>query len=305
LKGDRYGNITHPNHDIIIKDLTIDVNNHLLPSGEETGFAAIALIWGYRIHIENVHAMNGDGGLIGVWSISEGSGGQEDTASRIINNIVENSGNYSTHDTGIALSANNTAYNVVAFNHAINIDGNGIELEDFAHDSIVIGNTVKNNTRYGIYLSNCDYVSLVANVANNNSFSGFHVADSSHVTLTSNIANDNAFRGIDISNSDSCVAVGNDVSGNTGGGFGGVDGCTNTKLAFNVGYVTENSGSTAAIPSGTTVSHGLAGTPTSVVITPTTDAGDFWVSAVAATTFTIAYDGAGNITFYWHAEYEP
>jgi hypothetical protein len=74
----------------------------------------------------------------------------------------------------------------------------------------------------------------------------------------------------------------------------------------NKGYPTENSGITDAIATGATVAHGLAGTPTMVMVTaaesgPT----DIYLSAVGATNFVINYGGGGNKTFYWQAEYKP
>jgi len=78
----------------------------------------------------------------------------------------------------------------------------------------------------------------------------------------------------------------------------------------NANFVTENSG-TATIPSGqniTIVSHGLAGTPTMVVVTGTTnDTADAYVLAVTSTVFTIAVPSpvGGNRTVYWYAEYKP
>ncbi len=75
----------------------------------------------------------------------------------------------------------------------------------------------------------------------------------------------------------------------------------------NAGYVTENSG-TATIVNGQTtvvVNHGLASTPTRVVLTPTTDTGGrrYWISAKTATTFTISLNSSytSAITFDWRA----
>lgn len=81
---------------------------------------------------------------------------------------------------------------------------------------------------------------------------------------------------------------------------------TNITIKNNKGYVTENSGITTAIATGATVTHGLAGTPTKVIVTaaesgPT----DIYVSSVGATTFAINYGGGGTKTFYWEAEYKP
>lgn len=51
--------------------------------------------------------------------------------------------------------------------------------------------------------------------------------------------------------------------------------------------------------------NGLASTPTIVIVTPTSDAGDFYVTNLGATTFQIAFDGTGTRQFYWYAEFKP
>lgn len=62
------------------------------------------------------------------------------------------------------------------------------------------------------------------------------------------------------------------------------------------------SGVTAAITTGTTVTHGLGLTPTKVLLTPAdAGAGDFYASALGATTFTVNFAGAGSHAFYWEA----
>jgi len=82
------------------------------------------------------------------------------------------------------------------------------------------------------------------------------------------------------------------------------------RYKHNIGFVTENSG-TATIPSGqniTIVNHGLAATPTMVIVTGTTsDTADAYVLAVTSTVFTIAVPSpvGGNRTVYWYAEYKP
>jgi len=75
----------------------------------------------------------------------------------------------------------------------------------------------------------------------------------------------------------------------------------------NLGYITENSG-TATISSSTsvTVTHGLAGTPTSVIaITNATAAGDVAITSITATQFTVTVVSSGTYAVYWYAEYKP
>jgi len=72
------------------------------------------------------------------------------------------------------------------------------------------------------------------------------------------------------------------------------------------GYVTVNSG-TATIAAGTTsatAAHGLAATPTKVLVTPRADIGDVWVSARDAANITISCDAAPvtEVIVDWYAE---
>lgn len=85
------------------------------------------------------------------------------------------------------------------------------------------------------------------------------------------------------------------------------DGGSGNKKYKNEGYETENTG-TATITTGQTtvdVTHGLAAAPTRILLSPTTaTAGkQFYVSAKAATTFTITVDSAAgaDISFDWQA----
>ncbi|MFW6598107.1 hypothetical protein ACQBAU_16385 [Propionibacteriaceae bacterium Y2011] len=101
--------------------------------------------------------------------------------------------------------------------------------------------------------------------------------------------------------------VGNVLIGN---GTRGLDLGTNrtrVRVADNSGYATEADGA-ATIPDGSataTVTHGLAGTPTTVILGKRT-AADVWVSARTATTFTLTRTGTtGAVTVDWTATYRP
>jgi len=77
---------------------------------------------------------------------------------------------------------------------------------------------------------------------------------------------------------------------------------TNSIIKNNLGFITENSGSTAAAATGMVINHGLSIVPTSVTITPVgLTAGDIFVSGVDATSFIINFTSGGNRTFYWTA----
>lgn len=79
-----------------------------------------------------------------------------------------------------------------------------------------------------------------------------------------------------------------------------------TIVRNNRGYITENGGTTAAIATGATVSHGCAVTPAQVYITalesgPT----DIYVGAIGSSTFTINFGGGGSHVFAWQAFTTP
>jgi hypothetical protein len=79
-----------------------------------------------------------------------------------------------------------------------------------------------------------------------------------------------------------------------------------TQVKRNVGYVTENGGASAAIADGASIDHGLAATPTYVIVTGTVAAEHISVSALEAAHFHVAIKntagGAGtNQVIYWRA----
>jgi predicted acyltransferase (DUF342 family) len=80
-------------------------------------------------------------------------------------------------------------------------------------------------------------------------------------------------------------------------GMGG--GCT---IENNIGFVTENSGTTSA---GTSidVSHGLDGTPDHVIVSPLGQTNQFYVTNKGPTTFTIV--SQASVEFDWFATYKP
>ncbi len=81
----------------------------------------------------------------------------------------------------------------------------------------------------------------------------------------------------------------------------------NLHITGNLGFTTTFSG-TATITSSTyvDVTHGLAGTPTVINVTPATSGtGDWYISDIGATTFRINVANSGTYTFYWTAEYKP
>lgn len=76
-----------------------------------------------------------------------------------------------------------------------------------------------------------------------------------------------------------------------------------TTMSGNIGYVTENAGdgTIADGQNSVVISHGLAGAPSAIIITPRTNA-DLWVSNRTATTFTVSRSGtSGDVAFFWQA----
>ncbi|MBI3937147.1 MAG: right-handed parallel beta-helix repeat-containing protein [Betaproteobacteria bacterium] len=109
-------------------------------------------------------------------------------------------------------------------------------------------------------------------------------------------------------NTASNIVEGNRFQGNVSGQINNSAGAS--FIRANSGFVTENSG-TGTINSGATsatVSHGLDVTPTAKAIVvnftenPTNDPGNFWISAITSTQFTVNVrndPGASNLDFTW------
>ena len=105
--------------------------------------------------------------------------------------------------------------------------------------------------------------------------------------------------------SNNYIITGNYVVGNVTAGILDLGTGTTKIVSGNVGYKTEAYGATS-VADGGTISHGLAATPTRVTVTPTTAGEMASVTALAATTFTVAlktHAGAAGTTqtVYWDA----
>jgi len=76
----------------------------------------------------------------------------------------------------------------------------------------------------------------------------------------------------------------------------------NNIIKDNIGYVTENSDNTTA---GTSfnITHGLAGTPDYITITPRGETNYSYTHGRTSTTFNIT--SQASVAFYWEAVYEP
>jgi len=183
--------------------------------------------------------------------------------------------------------------------------------------NIISSNILRNNDN-GIKAYNVTSTTIIGNEIVDNTGDGISFYNDSgasgieDILITNNQILDNGGKGIYLQTSwvansiVDTVIRGNTILNNTGGAI--INEGTNTNIQHNQGYTTENSG-TATITAGNTsidVTHGLAGTPTRVYLTPTTDTAGrrYWVSAKGSSTFTITIDSShtADISFDWKAE---
>ncbi len=124
--------------------------------------------------------------------------------------------------------------------------------------------------------------------------------DSTHVTIVGNTMTGNPTNNLRLilTNSSNVTVVGNTLKDTIFDVFN----MTDLNIGYNIGYVTENYGNTSA---GTElqVTHGLAGTPTKVIITPLGETNYSYVHDKGVSTFNIT--SASSVAFDWYAIYEP
>jgi parallel beta-helix repeat protein len=182
------------------------------------------------------------------------------------------------------------------------------------NENVIMGVKVEKSTYHGISLYRASHNVIIGNVLKNNGSDGINLSDDGVTACLDNLiignrcyddqatkTQDYGIREAGIGNYN--IIVGNDVRGNiyTISKVG-----ANTIVRRNVGYVTENSG-TATIPSGqtsVTVAHGLAATPSKVIVTPRGNIGAVWVSARDATNITVncSTAPAADTIVDWYAE---
>ena len=81
---------------------------------------------------------------------------------------------------------------------------------------------------------------------------------------------------------------------------------TSRTVKNNIGYVTENSGtSTISASTAVTFNHGLAGTPTYVNVGFKTSGYGSWSWFATSTQISITVENTGNYDLTWYAEYKP
>ncbi len=200
--------------------------------------------------------------------------------------------------------------------------GYGIEV-GFSRDVAVTGNVVSDAHRAGIGVSGSgDLVSvsvaLVGNILRSGAAQGVYIfvaaptAVHANINVQGNTIMGSGTYGIQADNVDALLFEGNIIkdSGTAGLTFGA--NVTNPTVRSNVGWATENA-NVGTIASGTTsiaITHGLSVTPATkdIVITPTNnptnDPGNFWISNLTSTQFTVNVrndPGSGGATFAWQA----
>ena len=178
---------------------------------------------------------------------------------------------------------------------------------DVIIDSCMIKDTQAVPTQNGIItagnrtiVSNCQIHNATVN--------GVALSDVDSAIITGNMITGAGAWGINmIGTSDYCIITDNDLRGSAN--IMNVRG-DNNQISGNLGFVTENSG-TALILNGqtsVTIDHGLAGTPTVVVVTGEhAETSDAVVTSKTATQITITVPAAvtANRTVNWYVEYKP
>ncbi|MDD3006590.1 MAG: right-handed parallel beta-helix repeat-containing protein [Candidatus Pacebacteria bacterium] len=197
-----------------------------------------------------------------------------------------------------AIAASPSSYGTISNNLIYDItttDEAGIEIEyklshgtDTSHHFAISGNVIK-NCFWGIVTHNRDDdfsksphdIVIVGNIVSGCE-RGIYLYDGENILVSDNVFEDNTADMI-------------------------IESRVSAKVTQNIGYTTENSG-TSTIATGQTsitVTHGLATTPTRVQLTPSTltDGKDYYISAKTATTFTITIDSVhtSDISFDWRA----
>jgi hypothetical protein len=205
---------------------------------------------------------------------------------------------------------------LVIGNEIIDANGSGIVVN--GTHVIVKGNVISYPRQNGIVLDGTRYSLVVDNIIRNTSFGGNNTYDGIRLTnqarynriigniIRSHRENRPRYGIAELSvYEDYNYIVGNYIEGYVTGAI--LKQGPNTIVKFNVGYLTENSG-TATIPAGSTsvaVNHGLACTPSKVFITPLSQPpGSIWVSDITGATFKVNVSSAPttDLPIVWYAE---
>lgn len=195
-------------------------------------------------------------------------------------------------------------------------DDAGFLIDSLCKDMIISNSQARNNGTHGFQLNAAVNIAFDNCMSINNQRIGTTARSGFFLGGVSNrIKISNCFIYGDLSRQATGITIGgsatncnisdNTIYGNTAAQLSGA--VSGHIVRRNNGFKTESSG-TATVPSavGTVVvNHGLVTNPTRILITPTSDFGSarWWVTAVSATSFTIAFNAtqASDVTFNWEA----
>jgi hypothetical protein len=217
--------------------------------------------------------------------------------------FVNNTTEGSSHPTNISLKSNTIispinegikitsgANHEITGNRIITPGGHGVYIKGDV--CTVENNYIQTPVKYGILAITASNLLLTGNYCNGSSAAtrdGIRIQTSTNVHVIDNYSINNAGHGVYVVDDSSDITVVNNcVAPNTLGSIRPGTGARN-KTAGNVGYATKNTG-TATITAGQTsivVTHGLAATPTNVIVTPRGNVGSVWADTFTTTQFTI------------------
>jgi hypothetical protein len=257
------------------------------------------------------YVKNVAGGGIFYWN----GGNYDGTRAVIVGNIIWNvtkNGIYAAGKSGYIGRA------IIADNIIWGTGGDGIYAGYYAMGWLIKGNYVENAGSDGIDISGCNYCTAEDNVIVNPSRNGDGAGSGiraygigltligNHVRVTS--APRPGF-GIVIGSNMDVRIIGGSIVSDVGfrSGIIGIGTGSVVEIRNVYGYRTQNSG-VATISAGSTrvtVSHGLATTPSKVLITPLAQPpGKLWVENITSTSFNIVTDTApsSDLNVAWYAE---
>jgi len=246
--------------------------------------------------------------------------------------------------------APNTQHEIIDSNYILLPNGqNGISLHNGATHSIITNNIITSLTSatsgeyigVGIFLDTVDHCIISNNYIFKPNLAGIRAYDTvTYCEITNNIiykgvtnakgiwlqgkdattgSNYNTIKNNIIDSIDYGVYIdsysnNNTIKNNEFYNIVGIsDSGTDNNFRNNIGYTTENSGTSEITGDGTntsfSISHGLATTPSQVLVTPTNSSmasATWWVSTKSSTTFTITFSTAPSngdkLSFDWYAE---
>jgi len=252
--------------------------------------------------------------------IDQSSDASSPTDVVVSGNVVVSDVNFTNVETGIWAHRLGTGlFHQISFvnNIIIGVSTSGI-IAYGLQDGIIANNIVQNVGQHGIYITAPTQRVIISGnrvvdvgKSASGTYNGIYLygSECKYNMVVNNMVSDsvpNQLHAIEEANSaDYNIIIGNRVEGATDTLIAKVG--SNTDVKRNIGYVTENGG-TATISSSTyvDVTHGLAGTPTTINVTPATSGtGDWYLSNIGATTFRINVANSGTYTFHWTAEYKP